>query len=96
MLHVSGGYYSASIKPGLKLIILNTILWLRANTLSEDLEDPAQQMMWLAKELQESQDSDEKVYVVSLFRIFNERPNTRGVESEAEAMFGGVFESATM
>ncbi|KAG1651875.1 Acid sphingomyelinase-like phosphodiesterase 3b [Nymphon striatum] len=46
---LKGGYYCTYIKPGLKLITLNTILWLDANNLTKNMSDPADQFQWLKK-----------------------------------------------
>lgn len=61
-----GGYYSVRPKPGLKLISLNTNycnngnFWLLLN-----LTDPAGELKWLVEELQDSENRNEKVHIMS-------------------------------
>ncbi|XP_042895174.1 acid sphingomyelinase-like phosphodiesterase 3b isoform X1 [Parasteatoda tepidariorum] len=59
-----GGFYSEVIKPGLRLISLNTILWYFPNNYTVEIEDPANQFSWLKKVLNESSQLSEKVYII--------------------------------
>ncbi|CAL1269215.1 unnamed protein product [Larinioides sclopetarius] len=61
---VQGGYYSHLVKPGLRIINLNTILWYEPNTLTEKLTDPGNQFQWLDGILKNSSKSSEKVYII--------------------------------
>lgn len=60
-----GGYYTAVITPGLRLVSLNTIycyynnLWLYI-----DSKDPENQLSWLVQILQNSENINEKVIII--------------------------------
>ncbi|XP_049527023.1 sphingomyelin phosphodiesterase isoform X6 [Dermacentor silvarum] len=60
------GYYSARLRPGLKIISLNTNycdslnVWLLINA-----TDQAQQLSWLVNELHESETMGEKVHIIA-------------------------------
>ncbi|XP_077989820.1 sphingomyelin phosphodiesterase-like [Glandiceps talaboti] len=60
-----GGYYTTMIKPGLRVVSMNTMFcynlnfWLYLNT-----TDPADQLQWLISVLQSAEDNEEKVYII--------------------------------
>ncbi len=59
-----GGYYSqlTKLNDSLRIISLNTILWLSENINATDYgSDPADQFKWLQQTLQRSTDNKEKV-----------------------------------
>ncbi|KAI4873149.1 hypothetical protein NFI96_014566 [Prochilodus magdalenae] len=62
---LQGGFYSQLIKPGLRLVSLNTILYYPPNKVAENLTDPAGQFKWLQDTLELSRKSNEKVYVIA-------------------------------
>ncbi|GBN10271.1 Acid sphingomyelinase-like phosphodiesterase 3b [Araneus ventricosus] len=59
-----GGYYSHLVKPGLRIISLNTILWYEPNNLTAKLTDPGNQFQWLDGILKNSSKFSEKVYII--------------------------------
>ncbi|XP_055937861.1 acid sphingomyelinase-like phosphodiesterase 3b [Argiope bruennichi] len=61
---VKGGYYSHLVKPGLRIISLNTILWYEPNNLTAKISDPANQFQWLEGILKNSSKLSEKVYII--------------------------------
>lgn len=60
-----GGYYSANMKMGAKVVSLNMNycnsgnVWLLLN-----MTDPGRMLEWLINELQESEDNNQKVYII--------------------------------
>jgi len=61
-----GGYYSKVIKQGLKVVVLNTGLYLMNNHLILETEnDPSNQFNWFMGQMNESRSSNEKAIVVS-------------------------------
>ncbi|GFS93572.1 acid sphingomyelinase-like phosphodiesterase 3a, partial [Nephila pilipes] len=58
------GYFSHLVKPGLRIISINTILWYSPNNLTSDIPDPGNQFQWLEEVLKNSSRSSEKVYIV--------------------------------
>ncbi|XP_054721542.1 acid sphingomyelinase-like phosphodiesterase 3b [Uloborus diversus] len=61
---IKGGYYSQIIRPALRIISLNTILWYEPNTFTEGLIDPVDQFQWFEDVLKNSSTSHEKVYII--------------------------------
>lgn len=59
-----GGFYSQLVKPGLRVVSLNTILYYGPDKSTENMTDPAGQFEWLRKTLEKSAQSQEKVYVI--------------------------------
>lgn len=57
----AGGYYSQLVKPGLRLLSLNTILYYSPDKATKNITDPAGQFEWLQKTLEESDQNQEKV-----------------------------------
>lgn len=57
----AGGYYSQRVKPGLRLVSLNTILYYGPDKATSNMTDPAGQFEWLQKTLEESDQNQEKV-----------------------------------
>ncbi|XP_068071540.1 cyclic GMP-AMP phosphodiesterase SMPDL3A isoform X6 [Danio rerio] len=60
-----GGFYSLVIKPGLRLLSLNTNLYYSPNEVTVNMSDPAGQFQWLQETLELSRQSMEKVYVIA-------------------------------
>ncbi|XP_075869159.1 cyclic GMP-AMP phosphodiesterase SMPDL3A [Nelusetta ayraudi] len=60
-----GGYYSQRVKPGLRLVSLNTILYYSPDKATRNLTDPAEQFQWLQDTLEESAKNKEKVYIIA-------------------------------
>ncbi|GFX31430.1 acid sphingomyelinase-like phosphodiesterase 3b [Trichonephila clavipes] len=61
---LAGGYFSQLVKPGLRIISVNTILWYIPNNLTSDVPDPGNQFQWLEAILKNSSSSLEKVYII--------------------------------
>ncbi|KAK6489806.1 acid sphingomyelinase-like phosphodiesterase 3a [Huso huso] len=61
----TGGFYSQIVKPNLRLISLNTILYYSPNHATENMTDPAGQFEWLEGTLDTSQQANEKVYIIA-------------------------------
>lgn len=57
----AGGFYSQLVKPGLRVVSLNTILYYGPNEVTSNMTDPAGQFEWLEKTLQKAAQSLEKV-----------------------------------
>ncbi|XP_062857098.1 acid sphingomyelinase-like phosphodiesterase 3a [Trichomycterus rosablanca] len=60
-----GGFYSQLIKPGLRLVSLNTNLYYSPNKVTVNMSDPADQFQWLQDTLELSKTNSEKVYVIA-------------------------------
>ncbi|KAL7388155.1 hypothetical protein ABVT39_008340 [Epinephelus coioides] len=60
-----GGFYSQLVKPGLRLLSLNTILYYGPNKVTRNMTDPAGQFEWLEKTLEKAAQSQEKVYIIA-------------------------------
>ncbi|XP_037541593.1 acid sphingomyelinase-like phosphodiesterase 3a [Nematolebias whitei] len=60
-----GGFYSQLVKPGLRLVSLNTILYYGPDQVTVDMTDPAGQFVWLEKTLDQAAQNLEKVYVIA-------------------------------
>ncbi|KAM4529388.1 cyclic GMP-AMP phosphodiesterase SMPDL3A [Fundulus diaphanus] len=60
-----GGFYSQLVKPGLRLVSLNTILYYGPDKITSNMTDPAGQFEWLEKTLEKAAQSQEKVYVIA-------------------------------
>ncbi|XP_022048397.1 acid sphingomyelinase-like phosphodiesterase 3a [Acanthochromis polyacanthus] len=60
-----GGFYSQLVKPGLRLISLNTILYYGPNKVSSNMTDPARQFEWLERTLEKAAKDLEKVYIIA-------------------------------
>uniref|UniRef100_A0A1A8I2K9 Sphingomyelin phosphodiesterase n=2 Tax=Nothobranchius kuhntae TaxID=321403 RepID=A0A1A8I2K9_NOTKU len=60
-----GGFYTATIQPGLRVVSLNMNFCARENFwLMVNSTDPANQLQWLVQVLQASEDKGEKVHVI--------------------------------
>lgn len=57
----AGGFYSQLVKPGLRVVSLNTILYYGPNKVTVNMTDPAGQFEWLEKTLERAAQSQEKV-----------------------------------
>lgn len=57
----AGGFYSQRVKPGLRLVSLNTILYYSPDKATRNMTDPAGQFKWLQKTLEKSAQNQEKV-----------------------------------
>ena len=64
--HPAGGFYSQRVKPGLRVISLNTILYYGPDKVTSNMTDPAGQYEWLEKTLEKAAQSQEKVWDVFL------------------------------
>ncbi|KAI7799521.1 acid sphingomyelinase-like phosphodiesterase 3a precursor [Triplophysa rosa] len=60
-----GGFYSHVIKPGLRLVSLNTNLYYSPNKVTVNVSDPTGQFQWLQETLELSRQNLEKVYVIA-------------------------------
>ncbi|XP_058470328.1 acid sphingomyelinase-like phosphodiesterase 3a [Solea solea] len=60
-----GGFYSQLVKPGLRVVSLNTILYYGPNKVTSNMTDPAGQFQWLEKTLDKAAQSLEKVYIIA-------------------------------
>uniref|UniRef100_A0A1A8EJK4 Acid sphingomyelinase-like phosphodiesterase n=1 Tax=Nothobranchius korthausae TaxID=1143690 RepID=A0A1A8EJK4_9TELE len=60
-----GGFYSLLVKPGLRLVSLNTILYYGPDEVTLNMTDPAGQFQWLEKTLEKAALNLEKVYVIA-------------------------------
>lgn len=70
-----GGFYSQIVKPNLRLISLNTILYYSPNHATENMTDPAGQFEWLEGTLDTSQQANEKVKLWIQYLFQNRVPN---------------------
>eukprot|EP00066_Takifugu_rubripes_P006614 XP_003971549.2 PREDICTED: acid sphingomyelinase-like phosphodiesterase 3a [Takifugu rubripes] len=59
-----GGFYSQQVKPGLRVVSLNTILYYGPNEVTCNMTDPAGQFDWLEKTLMTAAQHLEKVYII--------------------------------
>ncbi|RWS17270.1 sphingomyelin phosphodiesterase-like protein 2, partial [Dinothrombium tinctorium] len=60
-----GGYYTVRLRPGFRVICLNTNYCTRLNPWTlYDPVDPGHQLSWLAKELLDAEYSDDKVHII--------------------------------
>lgn len=60
-----GGFYSQLVRPGLRLLSLNTVLYYGPDSATANTSDPAGQYHWLQETLRESERSQEKVLVLA-------------------------------
>ncbi|KAM4522352.1 cyclic GMP-AMP phosphodiesterase SMPDL3A [Odontesthes bonariensis] len=60
-----GGYYSQLVKPGLRLVSLNTILYYGPDKVTSNMTDPAGQFEWLENTLEKAAGSLERVYIIA-------------------------------
>ncbi|XP_035223098.1 acid sphingomyelinase-like phosphodiesterase 3b [Stegodyphus dumicola] len=60
---LKGGFYSRLVRPSLRIISLNTILWYTSNNITSGLIDPAYQFEWLEMVLKNSSKFSEKVSI---------------------------------
>ncbi|XP_076128668.1 cyclic GMP-AMP phosphodiesterase SMPDL3A [Alosa pseudoharengus] len=60
-----GGFYSQLVRPQLRLVSLNTILYYGPNNVTENMTDPAGQLKWLQNTLEASRQNMEKVYIIA-------------------------------
>ncbi|KAJ3449848.1 endopolyphosphatase [Anaeramoeba flamelloides] len=61
---LKGGYYSQVIE-GLRVVIMNTVLYYKNNKYTKDLEgDPADQFLWITSQIDEAYENNEKVLFV--------------------------------
>ncbi|RWS31290.1 sphingomyelin phosphodiesterase-like protein 2 [Leptotrombidium deliense] len=61
----SGGYYTVKVKPGFRVICINTNYCTRLNpwTLYDPI-DPGKQLAWLTRELLEAEYAEDKVHII--------------------------------
>lgn len=67
-----GGYYSTLIRPGLRVIGLNTNLLYSQNKLTGKSADPAQQFQWMTTKLIDARKNNEKVTPFTQFICLSE------------------------
>lgn len=67
---ISGGYYTVLIKFGLRLVSLNTVYYYTNNRLTQNLEDPAGQFLWLDAVLTNASVAKEKVPFIKTLLIY--------------------------
>ncbi|TRY89888.1 hypothetical protein DNTS_034222 [Danionella cerebrum] len=60
-----GGFYSMLVKPGLRLVSLNTNLYYSPNEVTVNMSDPVGQFQWLQEALELSRQNKEKVFVIA-------------------------------
>lgn len=61
----NGGFYSQLVKPGLRVVSLNTILYYGPNKVTANMSDPAGQYEWLEKTLEQAAHNMEKIYIIA-------------------------------
>ncbi|PFX18637.1 Acid sphingomyelinase-like phosphodiesterase 3b [Stylophora pistillata] len=59
-----GGFYTVLIKPGLRLVSLNTVYYYTNDKLTESIADPAGQFEWLDVLLTNASRNNEKVFII--------------------------------
>lgn len=60
-----GAFYSVSVKPGLRIISLNTNVCANLNFwLLQNSNDPYKELAWLIDELQKAENANEKVHII--------------------------------
>ncbi|CAL1536691.1 unnamed protein product [Lymnaea stagnalis] len=62
-LFKKGGYYSALIRPNLRLLALNTVLYMQGDEVTANQTDPADQFKWIDSVLSTSRSRGEKVLI---------------------------------
>jgi len=61
-----GGYYTVKITTGLRLIVLNTVIYYYQNKeISTSTKDPGGQIAWLREQLAAAEKNNESVYIAS-------------------------------
>lgn len=60
-----GGFYSQLVRPGLRLVSLNTVLYYGPDQATANASDPAGQYGWLQGTLQRAQSRSEKVLIIA-------------------------------
>ncbi|KAM9840593.1 cyclic GMP-AMP phosphodiesterase SMPDL3A [Aulostomus maculatus] len=60
-----GGFYHQLVKPGLRLVSLNTILYYGPDKVTVNMSDPAGQFEWLERTLEGAAQNMEKVYIIA-------------------------------
>ncbi|XP_059146864.1 acid sphingomyelinase-like phosphodiesterase 3b [Physella acuta] len=58
-----GGYYSVIVRPGLRLLALNTNMYYTTDKLTAKMTDPTDQFKWMKQQLQSAKNKGEKVFV---------------------------------
>lgn len=63
---LKGGYYSVVVKPGFRIIALNSnVCYIHNLWLNYDDEDPYEQLKWLVEQLTEAELNNENVHILS-------------------------------
>ena len=65
-----GGYYTTLIKPGLRLVSLNTVYYYTNDKLTANLSDPANQFSWFDNVMTSAANSKEKVCSNKVIEFF--------------------------
>ncbi|XP_029903612.1 cyclic GMP-AMP phosphodiesterase SMPDL3A isoform X2 [Myripristis murdjan] len=60
-----GGFYAQLVRPGLRLVSLNTILYYSPNKVTINMTDPAGQFQWLQETLERAAQNLEKVFIIA-------------------------------
>ncbi|KAM6964925.1 cyclic GMP-AMP phosphodiesterase SMPDL3A [Aplochiton taeniatus] len=79
-----GGFYSQLVRPGLRVLSLNTILYYSPNKVTVNQTDPAGQFQWLQDTLDMAAQSQEKVLVIGHVPV-GYLPYARGTTAIREA-----------
>uniref|UniRef100_A0AAY4CUQ5 Acid sphingomyelinase-like phosphodiesterase n=2 Tax=Denticeps clupeoides TaxID=299321 RepID=A0AAY4CUQ5_9TELE len=61
-----GGYYTERLlnRPGFRVLVLNTNLYYDQNSVTENMQDPANQLQWMDDVLSKAVLNNEKVYII--------------------------------
>lgn len=60
-----GGFYSQLVRPGLRIVSLNTILYYGPDKVTVNMSDPAGQFQWLQDTLQRANLNQEQVFIIA-------------------------------
>ncbi|KAM3843216.1 cyclic GMP-AMP phosphodiesterase SMPDL3A [Diretmus argenteus] len=78
-----GGFYSQLVRPGLRVVSLNTILYYSPNQVTVNMSDPAGQFHWLQETLDRAAQSLEKVFIIAHVPV-GYLPFARGITAVRE------------
>ncbi|XP_071385465.1 cyclic GMP-AMP phosphodiesterase SMPDL3A [Centroberyx affinis] len=79
-----GGYYSQLVRPGLRVLSLNTILYYGPDKATANMTDPAGQFQWLQETLERAAQSLEKVFIIAHVPV-GYLPFARGITAIRES-----------
>uniref|UniRef100_A0A673LUZ1 Sphingomyelin phosphodiesterase acid like 3A n=1 Tax=Sinocyclocheilus rhinocerous TaxID=307959 RepID=A0A673LUZ1_9TELE len=86
-----GGFYSLVIKPGLRLVSLNTNLYYSPNQVTVNMTDPAGQFQWLQGTLELSRQKMEMVSLCNCSRSLPYAINTTAVRESYNEQLVKIF-----